>query len=122
MLFACNGYFHAHHIILGFYNSYKDDFPVSATMPNEDVKVFPFGKDCPTPEKASKPDTDILEDEEYFMALACLAAQRSKDPARQVFGIKYYCTRKFGHCTTAVMAKTNTACPWANRLHCTWWL
>ena len=67
--------------------SYLNDFPESVTKPDIPVTVYPLDEKCPDPDPNSNPVNHEfpLAAEEYFMAMACLAARRSKDPARQVY-------------------------------------
>ena len=58
--------------------SYRD-LHLAIRNPVGTVQVFPWGRKCPKPIPRSN-----CKDEDYFMAMACLASQRSKDPARQV--------------------------------------
>ena len=67
------------------YNCRYESLPVAINHPSKPIVLFPSEKDNKCPESSGKSkQNDHLSDEDYFMAMACLASQRSKDPVRQV--------------------------------------
>jgi hypothetical protein len=48
---------------------------------NIEIEVFPLPRAPPV--RPSHPDND--NDKDHFMAMACLASRRSKDPTRKVY-------------------------------------
>ena len=60
------------------------DTPISLKYPSIDLQVFPyFDKKYPSPDPQPLEQPDHPKD--HFMAIACLALQRSKDPSRKVY-------------------------------------
>lgn len=59
-------------------------FPIpSWSLNSQDLPAEKHTAVCPDPALASSSDP-MTADKDFFMALACLAARRSKDPHRQV--------------------------------------
>ena len=66
-------------------------FPIPSSCLNLQAMLVQKHAKCPDPAPASSSETTTA-DKDFFMALACLAARRSKDPSRQVTIYYYTCS------------------------------
>ena len=65
------------------YNDSYSEIPISLVYPSIIKDIFPYVDDKhPSPQPQSD---DPDHDKDHFMAIACLAFQRSKDPSRKVY-------------------------------------